>query len=60
MEFYPSATPRWIAQGDGSFELQVLSTEKHVLSVENLPDVKGYSTKDLFVPHPTKKGLWKM
>jgi acyl-CoA synthetase (AMP-forming)/AMP-acid ligase II len=60
MEFYPSMTPRWVTQGDGSFELQILATEKHVLAVENLPDVRGYSTKDLFVPHPTKKGLWKM
>jgi acyl-coenzyme A synthetase/AMP-(fatty) acid ligase len=60
MELYPSVTPRWVPQGDGSFELQLLATEKHALSVENLPDVRGYSTKDLFVPHPTKEGLWKM
>lgn len=28
--------------------------------MENLPDVKGYSTRDLFIPHPTKSGLWRM
>jgi hypothetical protein len=60
MEFYPNVTPRWIPQGDGTFELQVLATEKHALSVENLPDVAGYSTKDLFAPHPTEEGWWKM
>jgi hypothetical protein len=60
MEFYPNVTPRWIPQGDDTFELQVLATEKHALSVENLPDIAGYSTKDLFAPHPTKEGWWKM
>jgi hypothetical protein len=60
MEVYPTMTPRWIPQGDGSFELQLLTTEKHQLAVENLPDVRGYSTKDVFVPHPTKEGWWKM
>ena len=28
--------------------------------MENLPDVKGYATSDLFIPHPTKEGLWRM
>jgi hypothetical protein len=28
--------------------------------VENLPDVKGYSTKDLFERHPTKPDLYRM
>lgn len=34
--------------------------ETHQPAVENLPDVKGYSTRDLFLPHPTKKGLWRV
>jgi hypothetical protein len=59
-EFHSSVTPRWMPQGDGTYELQVLNSEKHKLSVENLPDARGYSTKDLFVPHLTKDGLWKM
>lgn len=29
-------------------------------SIENLPDVQGYATNDLFVRHPTQKHLWKM
>ncbi|KII90646.1 hypothetical protein PLICRDRAFT_52360 [Plicaturopsis crispa FD-325 SS-3] len=51
---------RWVPQGDGTFELQTLVSENRHFSVENLPDVRGYATKDLFVPHPTKEGLWKI
>ena len=29
------------------------------MAIENLPDVKGYATADLFIKHPTKN-LWKM
>ncbi|KAG1767497.1 putative aminoadipate reductase [Suillus placidus] len=29
-------------------------------SIENLPDVQGYATSDLFVRHPTQKQLWKI
>ena len=32
----------------------------HHLAVENLPDVKGYATSDLWVLHPTKPDFWKM
>jgi hypothetical protein len=35
------------------------STEAHQMAVENLPDVKGYATADVFVKHPTKN-MWKM
>lgn len=28
--------------------------------IENLPDVKGYATSDLWERHPTKNHLWKM
>ncbi|KAF8215639.1 hypothetical protein K438DRAFT_1926187 [Mycena galopus ATCC 62051] len=52
---------RWVSQGDGTFECQVLSvpgTQK--LAVENLPDVKGYATNDLFERHPTKSDLWRI
>ncbi|KAG1845073.1 hypothetical protein C8R48DRAFT_772657 [Suillus tomentosus] len=29
-------------------------------SIENLPDVQGYATNDLFVRHPIQKHLWKI
>lgn len=76
---FPVTTkPRFVPQGDGTYELQFLvrsiahlsqmyincvclqTCETHQLSIENLPDVKGYATADLWVPHPVKKGLWKM
>lgn len=34
--------------------------DTHHLAAENLPDVKGYATSDLWVPHPTKPDFWKM
>lgn len=34
--------------------------QTHQVSVENLPDVKGYATSDVFIKHPTIEGLWKM
>jgi acyl-CoA synthetase (AMP-forming)/AMP-acid ligase II len=34
--------------------------DTYVLAVENMPDVRGYSTKDLWVKHPTKEGLWRI
>ena len=30
------------------------------MSVENLPDVKGYASSDAFVKHPTIEGLYKV
>jgi hypothetical protein len=55
------ACARWVPQeGSDALELQLLSTERQVLSVENLEDVPGYATKDLWIPHPTQPGLWKM
>ncbi|KAJ7195361.1 putative aminoadipate reductase [Mycena pura] len=50
---------RWVPQGDGTYELHVLRWDNHSVCVENLPDVPGYATSDLFVPHPEKAHLWK-
>ncbi|EGN94883.1 hypothetical protein SERLA73DRAFT_162904 [Serpula lacrymans var. lacrymans S7.3] len=51
---------RWVPQGEGLYECQILQSEMHRVSVENLPDVKGYATSDIFLKHPTKEGLWKL
>ncbi|KZT25929.1 acetyl-CoA synthetase-like protein [Neolentinus lepideus HHB14362 ss-1] len=51
---------RWINQGDGTYELQMLTNEKHQPSVENVPDTKGYATSDLWEMHPTIAGLWRL
>ncbi|EKM57056.1 uncharacterized protein PHACADRAFT_208208 [Phanerochaete carnosa HHB-10118-sp] len=51
---------RWVPEGDGTYELQFLTCPTHRPSVENLPDTRGYATKDLWIPHPSKSGLWKI
>ncbi|RDB20739.1 Non-canonical non-ribosomal peptide synthetase FUB8 [Hypsizygus marmoreus] len=60
MEFSPRSNVRWVPQGDGTYECQFLTTETHSLPIENLPDVRGYATSDLWEQHPTKKYLWKI
>ncbi|KAH0588812.1 Polyketide synthase HetM [Termitomyces sp. J132] len=60
MQFNDHMNTRWVPQGDGTFELQFLSHNEHQTMVNNLPDVDGYATSDLWRPHPTKKGLWKI
>ncbi|KAF8974264.1 hypothetical protein BDZ97DRAFT_1772696 [Flammula alnicola] len=60
VEFSDRTNVRWIPQGDGTYECQFLTTEEHPLAVENIPDVPGYATSDIFEPHPTKNYLWKI
>ncbi|KAG5721421.1 Linear gramicidin synthase subunit D [Termitomyces sp. T112] len=60
MKFSDRAKVRWMPQGDGMFECQFLTTDTHSLPVENLSDVRGYATSDLWKPHPTKDHLWKI
>ncbi|KAJ7089503.1 putative aminoadipate reductase [Mycena crocata] len=61
LEFSKRTNIRWVPQGDGTFECQFLTVpETHQVAIENLPDVKGYSTKDLFEKHPTKPDLYRM
>ncbi|KAI5992035.1 putative aminoadipate reductase [Pisolithus orientalis] len=56
----PNTCVRWAPLGDGTFECQLLSSETHQVSVENLPDVKGYATSDVFIKHHTIEGLYKV
>ncbi|KAF8215565.1 acetyl-CoA synthetase-like protein [Mycena galopus ATCC 62051] len=52
---------RWDTQGDGTFECQFLTVPGvYQPCVENIPDVKGFSTKDLFERHPTKSDLYRI
>jgi hypothetical protein len=44
--------------GDGMYELQLLADETHGLAVQNLPEISGYATKDLWIKHPTEE-LWR-
>lgn len=42
-EFSDKAKIRWAPQGDGTFEAQLLETERHHLAVRNLPDANGWA-----------------
>ena len=46
-----------MVQGDANERCQTTETDN--MAVENLPDVRGYATSDVFVKHPTED-LWKM
>ena len=70
------ATVRWEPQGDGTFELVLLvsvllpfsgqmlicmqANDQYPLAMYNVPGQKAYATSDVFRPHPTREGLWKM
>ncbi|KAF8835574.1 putative aminoadipate reductase [Paxillus ammoniavirescens] len=60
VRFGPNSRTRWDPQNDGTYECQVLSCSTHQVSVENIPDAKGYATSDTFVEHPTIEGLYKI
>ncbi|KAJ7828944.1 hypothetical protein B0H14DRAFT_3873194 [Mycena olivaceomarginata] len=51
---------RWVPQGDGTFECQILTSETWVPMVQNLENPAGYATSDLCVNHPKKKHLWRL
>ncbi|GAW10245.1 pre-mRNA-splicing factor ATP-dependent RNA helicase PRP43 [Lentinula edodes] len=59
-EFRDGTNIRWVPQGDGTYEAQFLTSKSHHVAVENLADVRGYATSDLFKPHPTIPNLWKI
>ncbi|KAJ7450211.1 hypothetical protein FB451DRAFT_1286441 [Mycena latifolia] len=60
VRFSEKVKPRWDPQGDETFICQVVSSEEHSVSIQNLKDVGGYATSDLWRNHPEKKHLWKM
>ncbi|KAJ7056386.1 putative aminoadipate reductase [Mycena amicta] len=60
MQFSDQVGVRWDPVGDETFECQFLTVPTHQPAVENLPDVKGYATKDLFERHPTKPHLYRI
>lgn len=60
VEFSDTVNIRWAPHDLDLYECQVLRSSKLQPSVENLPDVQGYATNDLFVRHPTQKKLWKI
>jgi thioester reductase-like protein/aryl carrier-like protein len=62
LEFHPSENIDLQAVGDGTFELVVHAndeTKEFSQLNHTFPGVREYRTKDLFLPHPTKPGLWR-
>ncbi|KAH9946609.1 hypothetical protein B0H21DRAFT_693457 [Amylocystis lapponica] len=61
ISFPSECNTRWVPQGDGTSELHLLTCATHRPSVENLENGEhGYATSDVFEPHPTKAGLWRI
>ncbi|KAK5991668.1 Non-canonical non-ribosomal peptide synthetase FUB8-like protein [Cladobotryum mycophilum] len=62
MELNPFEEPDMQPMSDGTFEL-VLHQEPKFASRRslwhNFPGVKTWQSGDLFVPHPSKRGLWR-
>ncbi|KAF9072482.1 hypothetical protein BDP27DRAFT_1418094 [Rhodocollybia butyracea] len=59
-KFRDETNIRMVPQGNGTYEVQFLTSEMHQVAVENLTDVAGYATSDTFEPHPTIPNLWKV
>ncbi|KAJ3535272.1 hypothetical protein NM688_g7002 [Phlebia brevispora] len=60
--FPANVKPHFIACGDGTAELVLMSHQLQKPCVINIQvdGTGGYATSDLFVPHPTKPGYWKI
>ncbi|KAK0453913.1 hypothetical protein EV421DRAFT_2007167 [Armillaria borealis] len=61
-EFTKFATPKMVADGPHSFELIAVKnnfSEPSVINT-NVDGADGFATSDLFTPHPTKPGYWKI
>ncbi|KAI0543532.1 hypothetical protein F4679DRAFT_568274 [Xylaria curta] len=62
MEFNPFEEVDMQPYGDGSFEMVLHQEPKFYLRrslSHNFPNVKEWRTGDLFMPHPSKSGLWR-
>ncbi|SJL02272.1 uncharacterized protein ARMOST_05598 [Armillaria ostoyae] len=61
-EFTKFATPKMVASGPDSFEFIAVKNEFSVPSVidTNVDGADGFATSDLFSPHLTKPGYWKI
>ncbi|CCM06520.1 uncharacterized protein FIBRA_08792 [Fibroporia radiculosa] len=60
--FNPAITAHMLPQGDGTFELIVVASERdHPCLINTQVDgVDAYSTSDRLVPHPSLPGYWKI
>ncbi|KAF8645464.1 hypothetical protein AX16_007810 [Volvariella volvacea WC 439] len=58
----PHSAAEFVPQGDGTFEMILLGKPITELSIKNAKyqGYDAYATRDLFIPHPTKAGLWRI
>ncbi|KAI1119334.1 hypothetical protein F5Y14DRAFT_457645 [Nemania sp. NC0429] len=62
MEFNPAEEVDMQPCGDGTFEMVLYQDPKfapHRSLWHNFPGIREWRTNDLFMPHPTKAGLWR-
>ncbi|KAK0453915.1 hypothetical protein EV421DRAFT_1730853 [Armillaria borealis] len=61
-EFTKFATPKMVANGPDSFEFIAVKNEFSEPSVinTNVDGAEGFATSDLFTPHSTQPGYWKI
>ncbi|GJE96032.1 acetyl-CoA synthetase-like protein [Phanerochaete sordida] len=60
MRFSERIKIEWVPQGDGSYELVVEDSDGYHIDVYNVSGRKAFATSDLWVPHESKPGLWKI
>ncbi|EKM50943.1 uncharacterized protein PHACADRAFT_262848 [Phanerochaete carnosa HHB-10118-sp] len=60
IQFSKTTTLRWEPQDDGTYEFVILENSGYELAIHNVPGEKAYATSDLFEPHPTREGLWRL
>ncbi|THH28219.1 hypothetical protein EUX98_g5965 [Antrodiella citrinella] len=56
----PTPDWEWLSFKDGVKTSEHKTNEHFHPAVENLPDVPGYATKDLFIQHPSNPELWRI
>ncbi|KAK0206816.1 hypothetical protein DFS33DRAFT_1273198 [Desarmillaria ectypa] len=58
-EFTKLATPRMVANGPDLFEFVAAFSEPSIVNT-NVDGVDSFATSDIFIPHLTKPGHWKI
>ncbi|KAJ3540826.1 hypothetical protein NM688_g6172 [Phlebia brevispora] len=62
MAFSEQMKPEYVPMGDGTYELVLVSNDvwKPLVVNTKINDMDAYSTKDLFIPHESTPGLWRI
>ncbi|KAJ3558403.1 hypothetical protein NM688_g950 [Phlebia brevispora] len=62
MVFSEQMKPELVPMGDGTYELVLVANDawKPIIVNTKINGIDAFSTKDLFVPHESTPGLWRM